>query len=120
MIKKWSSGKEGNLRALLSTLHEILEPESGWEPVPLTDMMSTRAVRKHYENAEYLTSAVRLVQRGASTREKYICRKVLEILNVCSVEVLRFESEEKVVQQKKRSEERQQNRILGKRYNHLD
>ncbi|KAL7594281.1 hypothetical protein Lser_V15G30094 [Lactuca serriola] len=116
MIKKWSSGKEGNLRALLSTLHEILEPESGWEPVPLTDMMSTRAVRKHYENAEYLTSAVRLVQRGASTREKYICKKVLEILNVCSVEVLRFESEEKVVQQKKRSEERQQNRILGEKY----
>lgn len=64
---------------------QILEPESGWEPVPLTDMMSTRAVRKHYENAEYLTSAVRLVQRGASTREKYICKKVLEILNVCSV-----------------------------------
>ncbi|CAI9290912.1 unnamed protein product [Lactuca saligna] len=113
MIKMWSSGKEGNLRALLSTLHEILEPESGWEPVPLTEMMTTRAIRNYYSNAEYITSAVRLVQRGASTREKYICKKLLEILNV---EVLRFESEDKVVQQKKRSEERQENHILGEKY----
>lgn len=29
-IKRWAAGKEGNLRALLSSLHYVLWPECGW------------------------------------------------------------------------------------------
>ncbi|CAI6004971.1 unnamed protein product, partial [Closterium sp. NIES-65] len=38
-IKRWAAGKEGNLRALLSTLQFVLWPECKWEPVALTDII---------------------------------------------------------------------------------
>nr|KAJ0201873.1 hypothetical protein LSAT_V11C600328110 [Lactuca sativa] len=112
-IKKWSSGKEGNLRALLSTLHEILEPESCWEPVSSTDMIDSDAVRKSYKKAIYLIRPNKLTQRGASTREKYICGKVIEMLKVGLVS---FKSEERAIKEKQISEEGDQLRILGEQH----
>ncbi|CAH1453400.1 unnamed protein product [Lactuca virosa] len=112
-IKKWSSGKEGNLRALLSTLHEILEPESYWEPVSSTDMIDSDAVRKSYKKAISLIRPKRLTQRRASTREKYICSKVIEMLKVGLVS---FKSEERAIKEKQISEEGDQLRILGEQH----
>lgn len=62
---------------------QILEPESCWEPVSSTDMIDSDAVRKSYKKAIYLIRPNKLTQRGASTREKYICGKVIEMLKVC-------------------------------------
>ncbi|KAI3712879.1 hypothetical protein L1987_71448 [Smallanthus sonchifolius] len=50
-VKRWSSGKQGNLRALLSTLQYILGADSGWQPVPLTEVITTAAVKKAYRKA---------------------------------------------------------------------
>ncbi|GLT58009.1 hypothetical protein SLA2020_309360 [Shorea laevis] len=79
-IKRWSKGKEGNLRALLSTLQYVLGPESGWKPVPLTDLIATAAVKKAYRKATLFVHPDKLQQRGASIQQKYICEKVFDLL----------------------------------------
>ncbi|CAL5096406.1 unnamed protein product [Urochloa decumbens] len=79
-IKRWSNGKEGNLRALLSTLQYILGADSGWQPVPLTDLITAVAVKKAYRKATLCVHPDKLQQRGATIRQKYICEKVFDLL----------------------------------------
>ncbi|KAL4584285.1 hypothetical protein LXL04_008881 [Taraxacum kok-saghyz] len=79
-IKRWSTGKEGNLRALLSTLQYILGPESGWQSVSLTEIITTSAVKKAYRKATLCVHPDKLQQRGASIQQKYICEKVFDLL----------------------------------------
>ncbi|XP_057469719.1 auxilin-like protein 1 isoform X2 [Actinidia eriantha] len=79
-VKRWSSGKEGNLRALLSTLHYIVGPDSGWQPISLTDIITTNAVKKAYRKATLQVHPDKLQQRGASIQQKYICEKVFDLL----------------------------------------
>ncbi|KAL9264892.1 Auxilin-like protein [Drosera capensis] len=85
-IKRWSNGKEGNLRALLSTLQYILGPDSGWQPIPLTDVITAAAAKKAYRKAALYVHPDKVQQRGANVRQKYICEKVfylLQILELC-------------------------------------
>ncbi|XP_072995647.1 uncharacterized protein [Typha latifolia] len=91
-IRRWSNGKEGNLRALLSTLQYILGPESGWQPVPLTDVITATAVKKAYRKATLCVHPDKLQQRGASIQQKYICEKVFDLLKEAWN---RFNSEER-------------------------
>lgn len=79
-VKRWSSGKEGNLRALLATLQYILGPDSGWQPIPLTDIITTNAIKKAYRKATLCVHPDKLQQRGASIQQKYICEKVFDLL----------------------------------------
>ncbi|XP_076954482.1 uncharacterized protein LOC143628931 [Bidens hawaiensis] len=79
-VKRWSSGKQGNLRALLSTLQYILGADSGWQPVPLTEVITTAAVRKAYRKATLCVHPDKLQQRGATIQQKYICEKVFDLL----------------------------------------
>ncbi|XP_041021982.1 LOW QUALITY PROTEIN: auxilin-like protein 1 [Juglans microcarpa x Juglans regia] len=79
-VKRWSSGKEWNLRALLSTLQYILGPDSGWQPIPLTDITTTSAVKKAYRKATLFVHPDKLQQRGANIEQKYICEKVFDLL----------------------------------------
>ncbi|KAF5462047.1 hypothetical protein F2P56_018088 [Juglans regia] len=79
-VKRWSSGMEWNLRALLSTLEYILGPDSGWQPIPLTDIATTSAVKKAYRKATLFVHPDKLQQRGANIQQKYICEKVFDLL----------------------------------------
>lgn len=79
-IKRWASGKEGNLRALLSTLQYILGPNSGWQPISLTEIITSNAVKKAYRKATLYVHPDKLQQRGASIQQKYICEKVFDLL----------------------------------------
>ncbi|RWW86875.1 hypothetical protein BHE74_00004332 [Ensete ventricosum] len=85
-VKRWSNGKQGNLRALLSTLQYvcILGPESGWQPISLTDVITAAAVKKAYRKATLCVHPDKLQQRGASIQQKYICEKVFDLLKVSS------------------------------------
>nr|XP_029121299.1 auxilin-like protein 1 isoform X2 [Elaeis guineensis]XP_029121300.1 auxilin-like protein 1 isoform X2 [Elaeis guineensis] len=91
-VKRWSNGKEGNLRALLSTLQYILGPESGWQPIPLTDVITAAAVKKAFRKATLCVHPDKLQQRGASIQQKYICEKVYDLLKEAWN---RFNSEER-------------------------
>lgn len=79
-VRRWSSGKEGNLRALLSTLQYILGHDSGWQPIPLTEVITATAVRKAYRKATLYVHPDKLQQRGATIQHKYICEKVFDLL----------------------------------------
>ncbi|KAJ8764342.1 hypothetical protein K2173_006082 [Erythroxylum novogranatense] len=81
-VKRWSTGKEGNLRALLSTLQYILGPDCGWQPIPLTEVITSAAVKKAYRKATLCVHPDKLQQRGASIQQKYICEKVFDLLKV--------------------------------------
>uniref|UniRef100_A0A0D9Y037 J domain-containing protein n=1 Tax=Leersia perrieri TaxID=77586 RepID=A0A0D9Y037_9ORYZ len=82
-IKRWAAGKEGNLRALLSTLQYVLWPECGWQPVSLTDLITAAAVKKVYRKATLCIHPDKVQQKGANLQQKYIAEKVFDLLKVC-------------------------------------
>ena len=47
-ISRWRTGKEGNLRALLSTLENVLWEESGWKKVGMGDVLLPGKVKLVY------------------------------------------------------------------------
>ncbi|KAL1820236.1 hypothetical protein ACET3Z_015105 [Daucus carota] len=79
-IKRWAQGKEGNLRALLSSLQYVLWPECGWRPVSLTDMMTSISVKKVYQKATLCVHPDKVQQKGATIQQKYIAEKVFDVL----------------------------------------
>uniref|UniRef100_A0A0D9Y8A4 J domain-containing protein n=1 Tax=Oryza glumipatula TaxID=40148 RepID=A0A0D9Y8A4_9ORYZ len=81
-IKRWAAGKEGNLRALLSTLQYVLWPECGWRPVSLTDLITAASVKKEYRKATLCIHPDKVQQKGANLQQKYIAEKVFDLLKV--------------------------------------
>ncbi|KAG8389768.1 hypothetical protein BUALT_Bualt01G0012900 [Buddleja alternifolia] len=79
-IKRWAAGKEGNLRALLSSLQQILWPECGWPPVSLTDMITSESVKKVYMKSYLYVHPDKVQQKGANLQQKYLAEKVFDIL----------------------------------------
>ncbi|KAL0323318.1 UNVERIFIED_CONTAM: Auxilin-related protein 2 [Sesamum angustifolium] len=69
-IKRWAAGKEGNLRALLSSLQQVLWPECGWRPVSLTDMITSESVKKVYKKANLCVHPDKVQQKGATLQQK--------------------------------------------------
>jgi hypothetical protein len=81
-IRRWGAGKEGNLRALLSTLQYVLWPECGWQPVSLTDLITGASVKKVYRKATLCIHPDKVQQKGANLQQKYIAEKVFDMLKV--------------------------------------
>lgn len=79
-IKRWAAGKEGNMRALLSSLQLVLWPECGWEPVSLTDLITSGSVKKVYMKAILCVHPDKVQQKGASLEQKFAAEKVFDIL----------------------------------------
>ncbi|XP_028759164.1 uncharacterized protein LOC114754016 isoform X2 [Neltuma alba] len=79
-IRSWSSGKETDIRLLLSTLHYILWPESGWCAIPLMNLIESSQVKKAYQKARLCLHPDKLQQRGATQKHKYIAEKAFSIL----------------------------------------
>ncbi|KAK1313105.1 Auxilin-related protein 1 [Acorus calamus] len=79
-IKRWAAGKEGNLRALLSTLQYVLWPECDWKPVPLTDLIIAASVKKVYRKATLILHPDKVQQKGATLHQKCIAEHVFELL----------------------------------------
>lgn len=79
-IRRWATGKEGNLRALLSSLHLILWPDTNWKPVSLTDLITGISVKKSYQRAILCVHPDKVQQKGATVQQKYIAEKVFDLL----------------------------------------
>jgi hypothetical protein len=79
-VRRWSAGKEGNLRALLSTLHLMLWPECNWKVVSLTDLITGPSVKKAYQKAILCVHPDKVQQKGANVQQKYIAEKVFDLL----------------------------------------
>lgn len=61
---------------------QILGHDSGWQPIPLTEVITSAAVKKAYRKATLCVHPDKLQQRGASIQQKYICEKVFDLLKV--------------------------------------
>jgi len=68
---------------LIFLLCQILGPDSGWQPIHLTEVITSAAVKKAYRKATLCVHPDKLQQRGASIQHKYICEKVFDLLKVC-------------------------------------
>lgn len=60
----------------------MLWPESGWEPVSLTDLITSGSVKKVYRKATLCIHPDKVQQKGASLEQKYTAEKVFDILKV--------------------------------------
>ncbi|KAF5953838.1 hypothetical protein HYC85_006694 [Camellia sinensis] len=58
----------------------ILGPDSGWQRIPLAEVITSAAVKKAYRKATLCVHPDKLQQRGASVQQKYICEKVFDLL----------------------------------------
>lgn len=90
-IKQWAAGREGNLRALLSALHDILWPECGWQPISLGNLMTSSAVKKAYGKAALCIHPDKVQQKRSNLRQKYVAEKVFFLLTEA---LNKFSSEE--------------------------
>lgn len=92
-MKRWAAGKEGNLRALLSSLQQVLAPDLGWKPVTLTDLITSSQVKIAYKKAALCVHPDKVQQKGANLEQKYVAEKVFDLLkeawNKFNVEELR-------------------------------
>ncbi|XP_014522788.1 uncharacterized protein LOC106779230 isoform X1 [Vigna radiata var. radiata] len=79
-IRLWSSGKQRDIRLLLSTLHHILCLESGWRAIPLMSLLESSQVKKAYQKARLCLHPDKLQQRGATSLQKYVAEKAFSIL----------------------------------------
>lgn len=79
-IRLWSAGKETNIKILLSKLHHILWPNSGWCAIPLTSLTESSQVKKAYQKARLCLHPDKLQQRGATLPQKYVAEKAFSIL----------------------------------------
>jgi len=61
---------------------QVLWPECGWQPVSLTDMITSVAVKKVYRKATLYIHPDKVQQKGATLEQKYIAEKVFDILKV--------------------------------------
>jgi hypothetical protein len=69
---------------LLLSCWQVLGADSGWQPVHLTDLIASAAVKKAYRKATLCVHPDKLQQRGATIRQKYICEKVFDLLKACA------------------------------------
>lgn len=79
-INTWSAGKEQNLRALLSTLDQVLWPTSGWRKITLADLVINAKVKIMYMKALAKVHPDK-ISRDAGVEEKMIAAGVFSKLN---------------------------------------
>ncbi|XP_051149871.1 J domain-containing protein required for chloroplast accumulation response 1-like isoform X2 [Andrographis paniculata] len=79
-IEQWSLGKTGNIRSLLSTLQYVLWPGSGWNPIPLVELIEPNSVKRAYQKALLRLHPDKLQQSSADSHHKYTAEKIFDIL----------------------------------------
>ncbi|KAF2557392.1 hypothetical protein F2Q68_00014791 [Brassica cretica] len=80
-IRIWLTGKETNIRLLLSTLHHVLWSNSIWQAIPLANLRDGSQVKKAYQKARLCLHPDKLQQRGGtSPLQKSVASRVFSIL----------------------------------------
>ncbi|KAG7593396.1 Chaperone J-domain superfamily [Arabidopsis thaliana x Arabidopsis arenosa] len=80
-IRIWLTGKETNIRLLLSTLHHVLWSNSNWDAIPLANLRDGSQVKKAYQKARLCLHPDKLQQRGGTSPiQKSVASRVFAIL----------------------------------------
>lgn len=80
-VKDIVSSSWSNPLQLLNAM-KVLWPECGWQPVSLTDLITSTSVKKVYHKATLCVHPDKVQQKGATVRQKYIAEKVFDLLKV--------------------------------------
>ncbi|KYQ90768.1 DNAJ heat shock N-terminal domain-containing protein [Tieghemostelium lacteum] len=91
-IKKWSekNGRKNNLRILLSTLHEVLWEDAGWEKIGIGAMVAPVQVKKVYRKAIMVVHPDKV--HNGTIEQKMIAQRIFESLRE-SFEVFKVDLE---------------------------
>eukprot|EP01134_Creolimax_fragrantissima_P004712 CFRG4712T1 len=76
-VSKWTAGKIGNVRALISTLPEVLWEESGWAPIGIDKMLKPVGVKKSFMKACLIVHP----DKVQDTEHQYLASLVFDELN---------------------------------------
>lgn len=61
---------------------QVLWPECSWQPVSLTDMITSTLVKMFYRKANLCVHPDKVQQKDATLQQKYTAGKVFDILKV--------------------------------------
>lgn len=80
-LSSWESkdGVKKNVRTLLSTLHTVLWPNSGWKQVSVADLLDFNAIKKVHRKAILLVHPDRLID--ATPEQKVVAERLFDVLN---------------------------------------
>lgn len=76
----WTNQTQPN--CLCACRMQIMWPNSGWHPIPLTNLKESSHVKKAYQKARLCLHPDKLQQRGATLQHKYVAEKAFPILQV--------------------------------------
>jgi hypothetical protein len=81
-IQNWAQrgGRQNNLRSLLSTLHEVIWVDSGWDALSLAELVTPIQVKKAYLRANKIVHPDK-IQQG-TVEQKLIAQRLFEALRV--------------------------------------
>lgn len=81
-INNWAQrgGRQNNLRSLLSTLHEVIWVDSGWDALSLAELVTPVQVKKAYLRANKIVHPDK-IQQG-TVEQKLIAQRLFEALRV--------------------------------------
>ncbi|CAL8460559.1 g88 [Coccomyxa elongata] len=68
-MKAWQQGKDGNIRALLSSLDTVLWENSGWKKPAMTDLLEPQRVKRAYMKANLVVHPDKVKQKGGTVEQ---------------------------------------------------
>lgn len=85
-IKAWSEehGKKKQLRALLGTLHTILWPGAGWQPIGLGDLLDDGKVKRAFHKASRVVHPDKTHHLGPE--ERFLAKRIFDALSQAKTE----------------------------------
>ncbi|KAK7854186.1 auxilin-related protein 2 [Quercus suber] len=75
-IRVWSAGKETNIKLLLSELHQVLWPNSGWYAIPLTSLTESTLVKKAYQKQGFVSTLTSCNKEEQQSDKNILQRKL--------------------------------------------
>jgi len=80
-LEAWAKGKSDNIRALLSTLQDVLWEGSRWKEVSMMDLMNPAQVKKQYRKAMIIMHPDKVKQKGGTTEQIFIADYLFDLTN---------------------------------------
>lgn len=77
MLSQWNNG---NIRTMLSGLHDILWEGSGWKAVGMGDLIAPDAVKKKFYRAQLVVHPDKVAQFGGGPRRQYLASNIFHAL----------------------------------------
>eukprot|EP01117_Protostelium_nocturnum_P002826 TRINITY_DN13744_c0_g1_i1.p1 TRINITY_DN13744_c0_g1~~TRINITY_DN13744_c0_g1_i1.p1 ORF type:complete len:601 (+),score=221.59 TRINITY_DN13744_c0_g1_i1:81-1883(+) len=81
-VEKWSAGKTNNIRALLSSLHQVLWEDHTWNPVSIGDLIQPNKLKITYRKAQLIVHSDKMV--GKPMEQRLLAEKIFSVLQECA------------------------------------